>query len=98
LGPRQGVQATDRWGPGAGRMPEMVSRDPDRWIGSGRFRSSAYGANGSVACAAPVRGSGVARDSRRPPWGLGSPGLAGTGEEGLANSLVRLRPRERDRR
>jgi hypothetical protein len=32
----------------------------------------------------------------RPPGGLGSPGRAGTGEEGPTNSLIGLRPREQN--
>jgi hypothetical protein len=52
-----------------------------------------------VAGAAPIRGGGGAGDrADGPPGGLGSPGLAGTGAEGLTNSLVGLRPRYRDRR
>jgi hypothetical protein len=49
-----------------------------------------------VAGAAPIRSGRGAGD--RADWPPGGLGLAGTGAEGLTNSLVGLRPRDRDRR
>jgi hypothetical protein len=43
LGPTPGVQANDKWGPRAGRVPETVSGDPDRVTEIGRLRSNARG-------------------------------------------------------
>ena len=52
-----------------------------------------------MAGTALVRGSEVAGDrAENHQGGLGSPKLAGTGEEGPVNSLAGLWPRERDRR
>jgi hypothetical protein len=50
-----------------------------------------------VTGAVPVHGGGVAGDRADvAAGGLGSPGLARTGEEGPANSLAGLQPRELD--
>jgi hypothetical protein len=84
---------------GRARSRKAVSRDLDRWIGSGCFRSSAQGANSTAAGAAP---SAVVKPPElmqaEPPGSLGSPGLVGTGEEGPVNTLAGLQPRERDQR
>jgi hypothetical protein len=62
---------------GRARSREAISRDLDRWIVSGWFRSSAQGANNMVADAAPS--ATVKQPELRqawPPGGLGSLGLA----------------------
>jgi hypothetical protein len=56
------------------------------------------GVNSAVIGVVPVHGGEVTGDrAHTASGGLGSPGLARTGEEGPTNSLVGLRPRELDR-
>jgi hypothetical protein len=56
------------------------------------------GVNSAVIGVVPVDGGGVAGDrTHTASGGLGSPGLARTGEEGPTNSLVGLRSQELDR-
>jgi hypothetical protein len=55
------------------------------------------GVNSMVTSAVPVHGGGVAGDrADMASGGLGSPGLARTGEEGPVNSLAGLQPQKLD--
>jgi hypothetical protein len=71
-----------------------------RTVGSGTSSwDPAHRVNNAVASAASSAATKLPETGQeRPPRDLGSRWLAGTGEEGPANSLVGLRSRERDQR
>jgi hypothetical protein len=79
---------------GRARGRRLVSVDPDHRIGDGRLRWGAArvyglvtGATPSAAAKSPEMGQMTSEG------GSGSPARAGTGEEGLTNSLAGLRLR-----
>jgi hypothetical protein len=79
-------------------MLETVSGDPDRGIENGWLRSNARGRRLRAALLLPTTAKSPETGRVQTPGHLRSPEMAWTGEEGPANSLVGLRPREQDRR
>jgi hypothetical protein len=98
-GPALGGASNDRWGLGVERadVADICRSEPlDRGRTVAMRCTAFYSSVTDVSLSAEARSPETAQTQS--PGGLGSPVRAGMGEEGLANSLAGLRPRERDRR